>query len=156
MISSFLSTILSLCYLGSCCIGRSKMSVVTSCPAFSEIRALLLAILLGTLQPSRFWGQVSQLQEMCVCSGCWSTPKGCILVTDFACKTEIESCCVAVLRLWAFSLCLWFLQHLSVMAAPESSAWFPEMLMHLSVSSFDCFCWLVLNPVSWWEGSWTR
>ena len=64
--------------------------------------------------------------------------------------------CVAVLRLWAFSLCLRFLQHLSVTAALESSAWLPEMLMHLSVSSFNCFYWLVLNPISWWERIWTR
>lgn len=41
ILSSFLSAILGLCCPGSGCTGRSKMSVVTSCAAFSDIGALL-------------------------------------------------------------------------------------------------------------------
>lgn len=94
------SSLLSLCYLGTCCIGRSKISVMSLCPAFSEIHALLLVILLGTLQPSQLWGQVCQLWEMCGCRECRSTPKGCILVTDFVYKTETECC--SVWQFWGF------------------------------------------------------
>lgn len=46
--------------------------------------------------------------------------------------------CVAALRFGAF-LCDCILQHLSVIATPESLAWLPEMFVRLSVSSFDCF-----------------
>lgn len=141
--------------MGSCYMGRRKMSFVPLFPGFADIQALLLIILLGTLHAAfMVVGPILPTSWYLSLQGVKGAhPKAAFLWQILCTGFKWMPLCVAALRFGAF-LCDCILQHLSVIATRESLAWLPEMFVRLSVSSFDCSYWLVLNHNSWWESIW--